>query len=96
MVAAASPQAPYDIGMREDAGDFTSRAAFEAFFTSWLPRVHRFAARRLATTSEVEAATRAIFEAAVRARLVGANGDVAARLLAIAKAEVARRRRPRA
>lgn len=90
-MAATSPQAPFDIGMSEGAGDFTSRAAFDAFFARWLPRVYRFAAQRLTTSAEAEAATRAILEAAARARLVAAEQDVAASLLAIAKAELARR-----
>ncbi len=93
MMSAAFSHAPYEAKKSDGTAPLTSRAAFEAFFTRWLPRVYRFAARQLPTQGEAEAATRVILEAAVRARLVGADGEIAIRLLAIARAEIARRRR---
>ncbi|MFI5320467.1 MAG: hypothetical protein ACHQ6V_12900 [Myxococcota bacterium] len=85
-------QAAHDGRVSGCVGALAQRAAFEAFFALWLPRVHRFARARLAVREAAEAATRRALEAAVRAGAVGARGDVAPLVLALAKAAIARQR----
>lgn len=92
-MAAAFSQALLEAPMSEGPPEFTARAAFDEFYASWLPRVYRFAAQRLASAADAEAATRAILEAAVRNRLVGADAAIAIPLLALAKAEIESRLR---
>jgi hypothetical protein len=92
MAVAACSQAAFDAEVSAPRAAPVTRAAFEAFFTHWMPRVHRFVAARIASRAEIEAATRAVLEAGIRGGLVAAGPDAGPRLLALAKAEIVRRR----
>lgn len=87
---ATTQRPPFEAGVSASPGALTRRAAFDAFFATWFPRVYAFAAARLPDRGAAEAATRAALEAAVRSGLVGGAAPPAHRLLALARAEVER------
>jgi hypothetical protein len=93
-VTNVAPQlAPFDTPVSAPPHARLERARFEAFFARWFPRIYRLAASQLSETALAESATRAVLAAAVRNGLVGAQGDVGPRLLALARTEIARIRR---
>lgn len=90
VTTATPPRSPFEAAVSAAAPSLTQRAAFEAFFATWFPRVYAFAAARLPYRAAAEAVTRAVLEAAVRGGLAGTSTPSAHRLLALARAEVAR------
>lgn len=94
MTNAISTHAPFDAPVSAPSRARLERARFDAFFAHWFPRLYRLAASQLAESALAESATRAVLAAAVRDGLVGAQGDVGPRLLALARTEIARIRRP--
>jgi DNA-directed RNA polymerase specialized sigma24 family protein len=78
--------------MRPDTRTAPSRAAFDAFFSRWYPRVYGFAARRLASRELAEGATRATLARALELGLLDTGDERAAVLLALAKEEIAHAR----
>jgi hypothetical protein len=94
-VTNTAPQpAPLDASVSAPPHARPERARFDAFFAHWFPRLYRLAASQLSESALAESATRAVLAAAVRNGLVGAQGDVGPRLLALARTEIARIRRP--
>lgn len=67
-----------------------ARAAFEAAYERWLPRVYRFAAARLPSEAEAELVTRRVLERAFGSALFQGVTEPAPGLLALVKAELAR------
>jgi len=91
-VIATSRHCEYDAEVSAPPQQLTSRVAFDELYERWMPRVYRFVARRLRTRAEAEAVTRATLEAAARAGFAAGDAALAASLLTLARAEIARGR----
>ena len=90
---ATLPLALFDAPVSAPSHARLERARFDTFFAEWFPRVYQLAALQLGERALAESATRAVLAAAIRAGLVGAQAELAPRLLAITHAEIARARR---